>query len=737
MKKLQFLLLGLLGIVHINYSQESICADLTDEVSWPEAVYMYDDIIGDWDGDDLSFSVSDPGIGDGGIGLNAYEPGLYGWNAQVDFEFSGENQLVNYTVYGWLESSEWGFSINGSAMIPINSVFPMTVDGVVIDLDESAPDFDSWDVSYLRFEGEIDDIGIILFESGITFLCATDIPDEPLAEGCEDFTLDTWGEATYESGDIAGTWGEDDLSISISDPGLGGVWAGLNAFEPGFYGVDAQVDFEMTGDNQSISIEVFGWFVSDEWGFTINGSPFYPINSSFPMTVDGVVIDLDDSAPGFDSWDAAYLIFEGEIDEIGIVLFESGITGICKTDLRDVMPEGCEDFTLDTWEEATFEAGDIAGTWSEDDLSISINDAGLGDLWCGLNSDVRGFYGGDVEVGFEMTGENQIVSVEVYGWMDADDWGFTINGSPFYPINSSFPMTVDGVVIDLDDSAPGFDSWDAAYLTFEGEIDNIGIVLFESGITSICRTILPVEPEPMMCEDFTLDAWAPSMLENGVVGTWGEDDLSITLSDEIDDIAPYVGINQMSQPGFYGSNGVLSFAMSGESQIATFEIYAMEAQLAYMGFAINGGSFTYLDGAFPMTIEGVTIDLDESATDFDMYNGYYLTFEGELSEISLSLFESGIKSICSEESGELGIKNEVINRLEVYPNPSHDIVNINADQSIQSIQVYNMAGALILSKTIGETNQSILNVSELEQGVYLIKTKFNNESEALSKFMKN
>ena len=221
------------------------------------------------------------------------------------------------------------------------------------------------------------------------------------------------------------------------------------------------------------------------------------------------------------------------------------------------------------------------------------------------------------------------------------------------------------------------------------------------------------------------------------MGTWGEDDLSITLSDEIDDIAPYVGINQMSQPGFYGSNGVLSFVMSGESQIATFEIYAMEAQLAYMGFAINGGSFTYLDGAFPMTIEGVTIDLDESATDFDMYNGYYLTFEGELSEISLSLFESGIKSICSEESGELGIKNEVINRLEVYPNPSHDIVNINADQSIQSIQVYNMAGALILSKTIGDANQTVLNVSELEQGVYLIETQFDNSVSAMNRFVKN
>ncbi|WP_084274316.1 T9SS type A sorting domain-containing protein [Crocinitomix catalasitica] len=398
----------------------------------------------------------------------------------------------------------------------------------------------------------------------------------------------------------------------------------------------------------------------------------------------------------------------------------------------------CEDFTTELWETSTFEFEDTIGDWSDDELNIAISDPGLGGGGVELNYFQTGIYGWNALVDFELSGDNQKIEIEIYAFdYQLGQMGFNVNGSATFYMDDVFPMTIGGVTVDVDESAPDFDEWSGYYLIFDGDIDDIAVLLFESGIKNICKTIELEEPEPMMCEDFTLGAWAPSILDNGVVGTWGEDDLSITLSNEIDDIAPYVGINQMSQPGFYGSYGVLGFAMSGESQIATFEIYAMEAQLSQMGFAINGGSFAYLNGAFPMTIEGVIIELDESAADFDMFNGYYLTFKGELSEISISLFESGIKSLCSELAVDLSIKKEVINKLAVYPNPSHDIVNINADQSIQSIQVYNMAGALILSKTIGETNQTILNVSELEQGVYLIETQFDNSVSAINRFVKN
>ena len=69
-------------------------------------------------------------------------------------------------------------------------------------------------------------------------------------------------------------------------------------------------------------------------------------------------------------------------------------------------------------------------------------------------------------------------------------------------------------------------------------------------------------------------------------------------------------------------------------------------------------------------------------------------------------------NITSDASTNIDENNK--NIIEVYPNPSDEYVNINYDGLKQ---IYT-----ILGKKLFETNESIINISSLSKGVYLIKT---------------
>jgi hypothetical protein len=104
-------------------------------------------------------------------------------------------------------------------------------------------------------------------------------------------------------------------------------------------------------------------------------------------------------------------------------------------------------------------------------------------------------------------------------------------------------------------------------------------------------------------------------------------------------------VNSGSHEGIYGV-GAVNFEFDGSSQEARFLMYGFLGQFDQMWFSINGAPLTYLDGTFPMTIGGVTIDLDLSPTNVGSLEYFYLTFTGDISSISHELFESGIVELC-------------------------------------------------------------------------------------------
>ena len=64
----------------------------------------------------------------------------------------------------------------------------------------------------------------------------------------------------------------------------------------------------------------------------------------------------------------------------------------------------------------------------------------------------------------------------------------------------------------------------------------------------------------------------------------------------------------------------------------------------------------------------------------------------------------------------------------VYPNPiKHNIMIENINFTINSIDIYNVTGQLVMSEYVNSMN-TVLNISDLEKGIYLLDIKSNNTS---------
>lgn len=69
----------------------------------------------------------------------------------------------------------------------------------------------------------------------------------------------------------------------------------------------------------------------------------------------------------------------------------------------------------------------------------------------------------------------------------------------------------------------------------------------------------------------------------------------------------------------------------------------------------------------------------------------------------------------------VGIESKKAVNVNVYPNPSNDVLNINTDKEIQNIIIYNAVGQVVIAKDIN-SNFATININDLPNGVYTLKS---------------
>jgi hypothetical protein len=64
----------------------------------------------------------------------------------------------------------------------------------------------------------------------------------------------------------------------------------------------------------------------------------------------------------------------------------------------------------------------------------------------------------------------------------------------------------------------------------------------------------------------------------------------------------------------------------------------------------------------------------------------------------------------------VNVNNILLDKIEIYPNPSSNYVHITSDFKINNIEIYDSSGQFIL-----QTEKNIVDISSLTSGIYLIK----------------
>ena len=80
----------------------------------------------------------------------------------------------------------------------------------------------------------------------------------------------------------------------------------------------------------------------------------------------------------------------------------------------------------------------------------------------------------------------------------------------------------------------------------------------------------------------------------------------------------------------------------------------------------------------------------------------------------------------------LGTSEFMSQNIFVFPNPAHDSINIETEFEIESVEIYNVQGQIVLT-----TNQKEINISNLTSGIYMVRIQSINNSSITKKLIKN
>ncbi|MGV6829216.1 MAG: T9SS type A sorting domain-containing protein [Flavobacteriales bacterium] len=86
---------------------------------------------------------------------------------------------------------------------------------------------------------------------------------------------------------------------------------------------------------------------------------------------------------------------------------------------------------------------------------------------------------------------------------------------------------------------------------------------------------------------------------------------------------------------------------------------------------------------------------------------------------------AGVDNFCLDYL--LGSTENTIAGFDYYPNPANETINLNAQENIESVSIFNILGQEVVSQTINATSSQI-NVSNLATGTYIMKVNVNGET---------
>jgi hypothetical protein len=158
----------------------------------------------------------------------------------------------------------------------------------------------------------------------------------------------------------------------------------------------------------------------------------------------------------------------------------------------------------------------------------------------------------------------------------------------------------------------------------------------------------------------------------------------------------------------------------------------------YTGKDFSGESFSLPEGKYSVkqlkqigmdnnSISSIQVDAGFEVLIFDepYWGDKPQTYSNSVAD--LGEMDKKASSVIVRRNSSTSIEEIASEKITVYPLPAKEILNMGNLPDNSKLEIRNMAGALVLSKTTAENNVS-LNVSSLSKGMYLLHIYANGQS---------
>ncbi|MBP1838937.1 chondroitinase-B domain-containing protein [Formosa algae] len=188
------------------------------------------------------------------------------------------------------------------------------------------------------------------------------------------------------------------------------------------------------------------------------------------------------------------------------------------------------------------------------------------------------------------------------------------------------------------------------------------------------------------------------------------------------------------------------WSAEGDGQIITYDLGALntvsllkiafhngDSRKTYFEIAVseNGTDFTKLTEELESS--GTTKDYENFMIDATQARYVQVIGYGNENSAWTSLAEVRIYGIDSKLSVT---DNTLAADLKLYPNPAQNEINISdAKQQLSAIEIYNIQGQMILSKSIQSSVKTTIDVSRLSVGTYILKASNTNNETTFKRFI--
>lgn len=220
--------------------------------------------------------------------------------------------------------------------------------------------------------------------------------------------------------------------------------------------------------------------------------------------------------------------------------------------------------------------------------------------------------------------------------------------------------------------------------------------------------------------------WVIAFNGNSVAGT----PQSVEFTTESSQMAGTAGFVDMNSTVLSETNAEVEFKINDQTAyyyyfldnrdtLLAYDQYEEEGALEWMNYLIN--YYAQNGYAYPSNSSDTTVELgdDDATSQYALEAGTAYVVWGFPYNGNKEL---GVAKRIEFTTQQVGLKDIDFTAVNVYPNPTTDVVMVNSKNAIENIEIVNTLGQVVYSNNTNQNNVTI-NVANLEKGNYFVKVK--------------